>query len=247
MTPSNLTIGAVTAGRGLDWIREGFGLFLKNPLIWIANMIILMIITVVVTLIPFIGSFAATLLHPVFQGGLMLGCRALDRGEELRIEHLFDGFSRDYKSLISVGLLSTAAYIVIGAIILVLVGSAAGLDILGEVTRQPQAGMNGALSVLGIALLVAATLSVPVAMATWFAPALVVFGKLPAWDAMKTSFTACLRNLWPFLIYSLACLMLAIVATIPLGLGLFLMGPTFIASIYAAYKDIFIPENRFLG
>ena len=56
---------------------------------------------------------------------------------------------------------------------------------------------------------------------------------------MKESFAGCVQNMVPFLIYGLIGIGLAIVATIPLGLGWFVVAPMTIASIYTAYCDIF--------
>ena len=76
-------------------------------------------------------------------------------------------------------------------------------------------------------------------MAYWFAPALVMLRNDEPVAAMKASFVACLANVVPMLVYSLIGLVLAIVATIPFGLGWFVLGPVFAASVYASYKDIF--------
>jgi len=43
----------------------------------------------------------------------------------------------------------------------------------------------------------------------------------------------------PMLIYSLLGLVFAIVASIPFGLGWFVLLPVFAGSVYASYKDIF--------
>jgi uncharacterized membrane protein len=57
--------------------------------------------------------------------------------------------------------------------------------------------------------------------------------------ALKTSFGACLKNIVPFLIWSIAVFFLSILATIPLALGWLLLGPVLLASIYLSYRDIF--------
>jgi uncharacterized membrane protein len=57
--------------------------------------------------------------------------------------------------------------------------------------------------------------------------------------ALKESFVGCLRNILPFLVYSIVVLVLGIVASIPLGLGWLVLGPVLIASVYTAYRDIF--------
>jgi uncharacterized membrane protein len=97
----------------------------------------------------------------------------------------------------------------------------------------------GAILTLLLAALVGLALMVPVFMAIWFAPALVVFDGKDAIEAMKQSFAGCLKNIVPFLIYGLVLFVLSILASIPLGLGWLLLGPVLAASVYTGYKDIF--------
>ena len=82
-------------------------------------------------------------------------------------------------------------------------------------------------------------LFLPLVMAVWFAPALVVLRGLEPWAAMKASFSGSLQNVLPFLIYGLIGIVLAVVATIPFALGWLVVGPMSIASIYTSYCDIF--------
>jgi uncharacterized membrane protein len=90
-----------------------------------------------------------------------------------------------------------------------------------------------------LALLIMLALMLPIIMAVWFAPALVVFHEQAAGEAMKNSFVACLKNIVPFLLYSVILFLLAIVASIPLGAGFLVLGPVIVASLYASYRDIF--------
>jgi uncharacterized membrane protein len=53
------------------------------------------------------------------------------------------------------------------------------------------------------------------------------------------SFHGCLRNVVPFLVYGAIGIVLAILATIPFGLGWFVLAPVTIATVYASYCDIF--------
>jgi uncharacterized membrane protein len=57
---------------------------------------------------------------------------------------------------------------------------------------------------------------------------------------MKESFQGCLKNALPFLIYGLVGLVAAVVAAIPFGLGWLVFGPVLMASVYTAYKDIYL-------
>jgi len=90
-----------------------------------------------------------------------------------------------------------------------------------------------------LAWLVALALSIPIYMALWFAPALVVLRRMAPVAAIRESFLGCLKNIVPFLVYSIVFLVLGIVASIPLGLGWLVLGPVTVASVYTAYRDIF--------
>jgi len=98
------------------------------------------------------------------------------------------------------------------------------------------AGMGLTLVLAG---LIVFALLLPVFMALWFAPALAMFHQQGPAEAMKASFVACLKNVLPFLVYSVILLPLAFIASIPLGLGWLVLGPVLAASLYTSYRDIF--------
>lgn len=229
----------VNAGNAWNWIVGGFGLFRQNPVIWIALFLIYLLIGMMLSIIPVIGPIMLNLLAPVFMAGFMLGCRALEMGEELEINHLFAGFKQNTAQLVTVGGIYLAGVIVIIGIVFVVTGGAAMNSMLGghmETGPHAEAAAGGG-TLLALLLLLATIL--PLVMAYWFAPALVLFHDMKALDAMKLSFFACLRNVVPFLVYGLISAVLLLLAMIPLGLGLLVMIPTMTASLYVSYKDIF--------
>lgn len=229
----------VAAANGWYWIRDGFELFRLNPVIWIALFFIYLLICMALSVVPLIGPIMLNLLAPVFIGGFMMGCRALEAGEELEINHLFAGFKQNTAHLITVGGLYLAGVIVIVGVIFVMTGGA--LLAAGE---QAQAMADPAKAgVMLLAALVGLTLLLPLIMAYWFAPTLVVFHDIKPVDAMKLSFFACLGNILPFTVYSIVSMVLLVLSAIPLGLGLLVMIPTMTASLYTSYKDIFCLEN----
>ncbi|HEX9180834.1 MAG TPA: BPSS1780 family membrane protein, partial [Burkholderiales bacterium] len=118
----------------------------------------------------------------------------------------------------------------------VTMGFGAGMGAMRGGMAGGMVGMS-ATGVLG--LLIALALSVPVAAAMWFAPALVMLRGVAPVEAVKESFAACLKNLIPFLVYGVAGLVLALVASIPFGLGWLALGPVLGISVYTAYKDLF--------
>jgi uncharacterized membrane protein len=109
---------------------------------------------------------------------------------------------------------------------------------------EPNEVMVGAMGGMLVALLVALALLVPLLMAYWFAPALVVLRNMTAMDAMKLSFVGCLRNIWPFLVYGVIAFILMMIAMIPFGLGMLILVPVLNASIYVGYKDVFPAESE---
>ncbi len=227
---------AVGAGQGWAWIADGFGLFKKSPGIWIALVIILLVILVVLAFIPLLGAVATFLLMPVFIGGLTLGCRALQGGGELELGHLFAGFDKAHAgNLIVLGALAIGGWI----IVMIPVVAIAGVGAVVGLLRGDAAGVAAMGGSLMLAWLVALALSIPIYMALWFAPALVVLRRMAPVAALRESFFGCLKNIVPFLVYSIVFVVLGILASIPLGLGWLVLGPVTIASVYVAYRDIF--------
>jgi len=227
---------AVAAGHGWKWITEGWELFKRQPGTWILLLIIFVLISVLIALIPVLGSIASNVLWPVFAGGIILGCRELAQGGELAVGHLFAGFRDHFGKLIVIGILYLVALIVIVIVAFAITGAGIGFGALLGVDRG---GAEASVMTILLAVLVALALIIPVAMAAWFAPALVVLNDIGVGDAVKASFWACLKNIVPFLVYGLIGLGLAIVASIPFGLGWLALGPTLAASVYASYRDIF--------
>jgi uncharacterized membrane protein len=237
-----MEVRSVSAANGWQWIVDGFGLFRQSPVIWITLFIVYLLIGMVLTLIPVVGPIVLNLLAPVFMAGFMLGCRAIENGEELEINHLFAGFKQNTSQLITVGGLYLAGMIVIVGMVFVMAGGSAALSAMSAGHMPGKEAAAAAVdSGLLLAVLVGLAALVPLIMAYWFAPALVVFHDMKAVEAMKLSFTACLCNIWPFAMYILISMALLLIAAIPLGLGLLAMIPTMTASLYVSYKDIFNP------
>jgi uncharacterized membrane protein len=225
----------VEVGRGWDWIAAGWEMFKKQAGMWIALIVVAFVIFLVLAFIPVIGSIASIVLTPVIGGGIVLGCRAIEEGRPLEIGHLFAGFKEKLAPLATVGALYLAAtLLILGVTVLI-----AGVGIFGMASDSQGASVAGMFTML-IGLLVALALMVPVLMAVWFAPALVVFHDKGAVDALKESFSGCLRNIVPFLVYGVVGLVLAVLASIPLGLGWLILGPVLAGSLYASYKDIYL-------
>ncbi len=235
----------VAAAQGWRWITAGFQLYGKNPLIWIVFFLIYMVFSLVLAFaIPVIGAVASALLDPILIAGFMAGCRALELDEELELGHLMAGFRANAGQLAAVG----GFYLAGKMLLIVAAMGVAGITIgpMPEVDFTALESMDPAqlqllarhFMIMGAALL---SLLIPLLMAFWFAPALILFDHMTAKQAMRLSFTACLRNIWPFTVYGLAGGLLFLLGALPFGLGLLAVIPVlFGTSIYTAYRDIFV-------
>jgi uncharacterized membrane protein len=233
---------SMPAGAGWDWIALGWKAFTAAPMMWILSVIALFVVAIVMALLPIIGSLAFQLLQTVIAGGYMAGCRSLERGGDFEIEHLLSGFSKRFGPLLIVGLIFLVGWLVLILIMFAFVGMAMlGAFMSGDPSAVSAALVGSAISFL-LGSLVVLALSIPLVMAYWFAPALVMIHDMPPLDAMKASFFGCLRNFVPFLVYGVVLFVAAIIAAIPLGLGFLILIPVAIASTYVAYRQIFTED-----
>lgn len=233
-----LSIRQVPAGNAWAWIVNGFNLFKANPAMWIILLVIYLVIMIPVSMLPVIGSVVSTLLAPVFAAGMMWGCQALVRNQDLEINHLFEGFKHNTSQLIAIGGIYMACLLFI-AVIVVLAMDKDTVELLVKGKDLTPEQADGVLTPILIAML----LVMPVLMAYWFAPILAGLHNLTAVDAMKLSFAACLKNMLPFLLYGLIFMVLLIIAIIPVGLGLVIVVPMMMTSLYSSYIDVFSIEQ----
>jgi uncharacterized membrane protein len=230
----------VAMANGWRWIVGGFQLFRRQPLVWMLLVGSLMLIGLASTLLQPVGPLVTSLLTPVFIAGLMNACRVTERGGEPDLSHLFSAFRGHAAPLVTVGGVYLVGNIIAVAVVLMNAGQEA-LQVVLSKTRN-EAAMAQALRDLSSGLLAGTLVFMPVLMAVWFAPLLVVFRGMTPVAAMKSSLLSCWRNLLPFMLYGAAVAVLWILATIPLMLGLIVLLPVMVCSIYAAYRDLY-PEE----
>jgi uncharacterized membrane protein len=230
---------SLPASAAFSWIAQGWALFRKAALMWVVLTVLILIAAIVVSMIPFLGTVAWQVMTALIAGGLVLGCWSLEEDGELELDHLFAGFKRNFRGLALVGV----AYLVGVVIILAVFSIFVGLSVLpallmgnSEAAVAAFATMSGGLLV---GTLVITVLSIALGAAMWFAPALVIMHNAAPMEALKASFFAVLRNFVPALIFAIVMFLLAIVASIPFGLGMLVWVPVLITASYRAYRQIF--------
>jgi uncharacterized membrane protein len=229
---------SVDAGRGIGWWTDGWALFTKNVGMWMAFTLILLAIFIALAFLPLVGMLAASLLTPVFIGGWMMAARKVEAGGAIEIGDLFGGFKERLTPLIVLGALLVGATLVI-ILVMGLLGFGAAMGMMSGGTQGGAGGMMAAAGAGMLAMLVGLVLGFMIAIAFWFAPALVVFRDVPPVDALKASVSASLKNIGPFLLYGLLYIVAAVVASIPFGLGWLVLLPVLLLTVYVSYVDVF--------
>src|SRR5438552_4983505 len=246
---------SVPAGHGWTWIADGWRLFRRQPGLWIAMAASLAVIfggLLFVVRSFFLNALLSSVLFLLFVAGVVIGCHALHQGDQLKFGHLFAGFKHRTLALIGFGLLYFATTMVSEAL-----GGGLG-QVLSAARSAGEMERSQALATL-LPKLIALALTLPVVMAVWFAPPLLIFHQMSAFQAARASFYGCLKNVLPFLIYGIIILGFALIPAILFGLSLILgasaltmaplilllatclvLGPVIGASIYTSYRDIYL-------
>ncbi len=250
-SPSNQDIPRkVAASQGFRWVVEGFRLYRKNPLLLSAAFGLLFGGVMALNLIPGIGGALSEIVSPLMAAGFLAAYRALDEGRELELPHFLAGVGGAIQpgSIASspmLPLMTLGAVQLVGTLIIGQIMRSMGFDpeaimaaAQNSQTRPEdmQAMMNQSLP----AALTGLALFTPLIMATWFAPALILFGGARPVTALGVSLKAVARNWAALALNGLALgLLLFVAALVPLLLGLLVALPVLLGSLYASYQAIF--------
>jgi len=231
----------VEVGRGVAWLTEGWDLVKGNVGSWILICILYGVFAVVVSVIPFVGQFAFGLITPVLSAGLYLGCRDLREARGFGVGHLFEGF-KHAGGLLVIGLVHVVPTVL--ASVGLVIASGGAFNTRMPFTMNPDHPLDlTKLAPLLIFGVVALVLSIPISMATFYAPALVAIRGMSPLAALKNSFLGASKNVLPFIVYVLLMVLFSIAAVLPCGLGLLLLVPVIVASVYVSYRDVFFTDQ----
>ena len=228
----------VAAGQGLQWVNQGFALYRNNPLLLSAAFGALFGLVAAANLIPVVGEAVSDLASPLMVAGFMAAFRTLDRKQPLLWTHFLAGVQGPWLALMTVGAVQLLGMLVIAQVMLGM-----GFDAEAVMAAAQQGDphvMQNAMNQSMPAVLTGMLLFTPLIMATWFAPALILFGNARPAQALAISFKAVVRNWLAITVNGLALgVVLFVAALVPFLLGLLVAMPVLFGSLYAAYQGIF--------
>ncbi|AOV17875.1 hypothetical protein BJI67_13140 [Acidihalobacter aeolianus] len=233
------------AGHGLEWVTTGWDIFRREPGMFVLLFLVFILISFLVGLLPLVGTLLTLLITPALTGGLLLAVETASRGKSPSFENLFAGLTDTSRRnrMLTLGLWTLIANVLVWLVAMLLGGSfIMSLMGFGAMGAGHMGGMAlaGAGAGIGLsALLLALLLYVIYASALFFATPLVMLAGMEPLAALKLSLRANLYNIGAWVIFALVYLALVVIALIPAGLGLLIVGPMSIASAYCAYLDTF--------
>jgi uncharacterized membrane protein len=242
---------AVDWTQGVAWLGCGWRLFAAHWTTWVAMFVVYFLVVILAALVPAIGPLVLGLLSPALVAGVMHAAATQARGGAPEVAHLLRGLQDPARRgpLLTVGALLLGSQVVLGLLGVALFGAAllAGEGLLPEQAVEGSSELVAALELdpaaIGtgglIALLVLLGIQVAVFAAFYFAPALVMLEEARPIESLKSSFMACLGNFLPLLLFGTVLAVLAVLAAIPLGLGLLVLFPVAMAAVYCSYDDIY--------
>lgn len=230
----------VGVGHGVQWISEGWSLFLRRPGFWLLVAFLQTLLVMLVMLVPLLGQVGAHLLMPILSAGLMVVAQRIWYNEPVTVPEAFTGFREHAPAVVNVGVWYMLGWMLIVALGLLLGGGAALSGMAVSLETQYE-WLGTAISVFGIllAVVVSLLLVLPLVMSVWLAPPLAVFHDIPAMRAMSHSFVASWRSLPAFIVAFFLVALMLFLTSLTLGLGLLVVIPVMAGATYAAYRDLY--------
>jgi len=232
-------------GAGVFWLQGGVTLLRQGFLAWLglSSAVLLALLMLGMT---GAGAILASFTGPFVVALFMLAGDASRRGEPFSFLILPGQLRPKISPLFQVGLVNAVATLAASQLILMMAGSDLEtilrlVDAAGATGGGPNPEvLNQHLERVMPALWTALLIILPVSMASWFAPALILFDDFSAGRALWWSLWTVLTNALSMLLFALLLgggWLLAII--IPYGIGFMLFLPLLMAATYMGYRAIF--------
>ena len=215
----------VPANRGAAWITTSWRMLIDRFSEWRLFIILFSIIFLLLQLPQLLPSTVATIVavisFVIYQYVLVIPIAAgiiyaahtqyeYHAQQPKLTTYLLAGFGDRFSTLLGFGLLNLVLTIVAALLsILVLIVTASDSNIwsiLQNIEEADPAAVAEIVLPLLLALLVWVALTIPIFMGAWFVIPLIIGHDMGPWTAFKASFSGCIKNILPFLMYSLVCM-----------------------------------------
>lgn len=211
----------------LAWYEDAMRLFKLAPAAWMLLAVITIAAELVLRLIPSLGPLVAEVVSPLVACGLVFAAASADRGAKPALVDATRAFRAPAGAI---------AAIVVSALVTFIAESFAAWWIAGAnlLDTTGAAGDIRASVLIGI-YAIGILASLPV----MFVPFHVLLEPVPPGAAFAASWNAFALNTIPLIVYAGVSMVLLAFGLATFGFGFAIVLPLWIASSYAAWKDIF--------
>jgi len=233
--PRAIADGFIARGAPLDvfgCLGRAFDLWKAHLLPLTGVTFVVVMATLLIGVVPIIGSLSSLVLTGVFYGGLYYYYLGVMRGQPRELGDAFAGFTRALAPLALTNLLQVGLVFILMLLLF-------GPWVLYFIFAFQQGGEPSPLAFAGFGL--CALPLVYVSVAWTFAFTLVIDRGLGPWTALEVSRRVVTRQ-W-FRVFAVMLLggLVALLGLIGLIVGVFFTLPIFIAAVLCAYEDLFRP------
>ncbi|MEQ3637736.1 BPSS1780 family membrane protein [Alcanivorax sp.] len=215
----------ISVGDAMSWIGKGHGMLSGHWGVVLGALVVTVLMTSALQAVPWLGGIAQVLLTPLLYAGIVNVFHRIDTENRSDFLDLFAPFSKRTSPLMMMAVAQIVALVVAGAVL-------GGLFFL-----LGRDGSAAAMVVLGLL----ATLAMFAFMFIfYFTVPLIFLGQKGVVDAMKLSLDACLKNIIPFIVYTLVVSLILVVAAIPVLLGWLFVMPILAGAYYVSFKHLFV-------
>ena len=231
----------VPARAGIEWLTGAFKLFFKSPVMLGAASAIFLGVLLILQFIPYAGAGLAEILTPMVVAGFMRAFRAIDEGSDPELPQFAAGFRTHVLPLAMVGAIYLGILLAVVWLMKLLgVDYQALLQAMQEGASPEQ--LAAKLEGKGVLLLLGLALALPAVAATWYAPALVLFGNAMPLQAMGLSLKACAKNWLALMVNGLVLIPVFLLALVPL-VGMLIAVPVMLGTAYLGYQAMFASKG----
>lgn len=236
---------------GWNWLKEGTGLFRKQPAALTTLLFANILFSLLISAVPLLGKMVAVVLIPSFSMAFMKACLMIENGERVTPAVLLTGFKKPViADLCKIGLIYLGASLLLTMLTKVAIDPAFWQQVSQPVdpNAPPRVHASDLLAMIGIFIL-----DVAVLIALAFAAPLTYWQKMSLGKATFYSFFAVLKNARVFIVLLMAwfaiffgvCFIVALVlggsslARVAIMWLIFLFVLLLQCAMYAGYRQIF--------
>ncbi len=210
-----------------DYISRGFTLMGRNPGGFIGFFLIFIVISLVLAVIPILGTLISLVISPALSIGPYNVAGKVDRNESNEFGDFFKGFDRLWPLFLTSIL--TGLIVIAAALPGLIIMFAGGFSLLEQ--DEPS-------SLMWVGMLLMILPAIYLGVSYVFAPMFVWFYEMEPWPAMEASRKIVSKQWFMVLLFLFAVGLIAMAGLILLGVGILYTLPAMICALYAAFADV---------